>query len=44
LKKKNEKRQNKAPDPESDPIFKKFSITRKMIEDFKIEFEISMEG
>lgn len=34
----------KGIDPESDPIFKKFSITHEMIDNFKKELEIGMAG
>jgi putative nucleotidyltransferase with HDIG domain len=41
-----EKAQDRAKgiDPESDPIFKKFNITREMIDNFKKELEIGMAG
>ncbi|MGA2405098.1 MAG: HDOD domain-containing protein [Syntrophobacteraceae bacterium] len=42
--KKNEKQRNKGINVESDPIFKKYSVTRKMIDDFQIELETSTEG
>ena len=42
--KKNDKQRSKGIDPESDPIFKKFSITRKMIDDFQNELETGMAG
>ncbi|MCE5334299.1 MAG: HDOD domain-containing protein [Desulfobacteraceae bacterium] len=34
----------KGLDPEADPVFKKFSVTRKMAEDCLAELENSMEG
>ncbi len=42
--KNNEKQRNKVIDPESDPIFKRFVITRKVIEDLKTELEVNMGG
>lgn len=42
--KRNEDKRNKGIDPESDPVLKKLNITRKMIEDIKVELEVSMEG
>ena len=42
--KKDDRRSNKAFDPESDPVCKKFNFTRKTIDDFQNEFEISMAG
>ena len=42
--KKNDKQQNKGIDPESDPIFKKFNITRKMTDEFQNELETGMAG
>ena len=38
----NDKQSAKTMDPESDPVFKKFNITRKMIEDFQNELKIGM--
>jgi putative nucleotidyltransferase with HDIG domain len=42
--KRNEDQRNKGIDPESDPVLKKLNITRRMIEDVKVELEVSMEG
>ncbi len=42
--KKNDKQRNKGIDPESEPIFKKFAITRKMIDEFQNELEAGMAG
>lgn len=42
--KKNDKQQGKGFDPESDPIFKRFGVTRKMADEFQNELETSMEG
>jgi len=42
--KKDDRQSNKAIDPESDPVCKKFSITRKVFDDFQKEFEIGMAG
>ena len=42
--KKNDKQQNKGIDLESDPIFKKFNITRKMADEFQNELETGMAG
>lgn len=39
---KSDKKRNKEIDPESDPIFNKLNITRKMIDDFGNELEIGM--
>jgi putative nucleotidyltransferase with HDIG domain len=40
----NSKPVKKGIDPESDPILKKLSITRKMIDDFQIELQTGMKG
>jgi putative nucleotidyltransferase with HDIG domain len=42
--KKDDRPSSKVIDPESDPVFKKFSITRKMIDDFQNELVIGMAG
>jgi putative nucleotidyltransferase with HDIG domain len=41
---KNDKQRNRRIDLESDPILKKFCVTRKMIGDFQNELEIGMAG
>ncbi len=40
--KRNDKQRNRGIDPESDPIFKKFGITRRMIDEFQNELETGM--
>jgi putative nucleotidyltransferase with HDIG domain len=42
--KKNDKQRNEEIDPESDPIFRKFGITREMIDEFQDELETGMAG
>ena len=42
--KKNDEQGNKGIDLESEPIFKKFGITRKMIDEFENELETGMAG
>jgi putative nucleotidyltransferase with HDIG domain len=42
--KKNDKQPNKGIDLESEPVFKKFSITPKMIDEFQAELETGMAG
>lgn len=44
LPKKDDKLRSKMIDPASDPIFKKFNVTRKMIEDFQNELKVGMSG
>ncbi len=38
----NDRQGGKPFDPESDPVFKKFNITRKMVEDFRSELKTGM--
>lgn len=40
--KQSDKQRGKSIDPESDPVFKKFNITRKMIDDFQSELKTGM--
>ncbi len=42
--KRNDQQRNRGIDPESDPIFKKFGITHKMIDEFQDELETGMAG
>lgn len=42
--KQNESQPDKGIDPESEPVFKKFSITSKMIDEFQQELETGMAG